>query len=144
MSVNSSFFSIVYNIWDTNDTINRKIIEYDSEEISSDRDEDEQGNKYLLCLFKALIIGGTIFCYIGCIVFWVLQFEWFVYYGGTSNCSRNQALLAIQIVLVLLLSILPPVLQSGSIFTTAIVAFYCTFLVYRGLESDMEVIMVSS
>jgi len=121
--------------YDTNDKINAKIIAYDEEEEDPDKDLDEQGNKALLCLFKALIIGGTLVFYILCIVFWVFQFQWFVYYGGAKNCSFGQAMLAIMIVLVLLLTILTPLLGTGSIFTTAIVAFYMSYLTYSALES---------
>merc|ERR1712228_1053724 len=50
--------------------------------------------------------------------------------------SFEQAMVAILIVLVLLLTILPPVLPTGSIFTTSIVSLYCTYLVYNGLEAS--------
>eukprot|EP00484_Ammonia_sp_Unknown_P018019 CAMPEP_0197026582 /NCGR_PEP_ID=MMETSP1384-20130603/6636_1 /TAXON_ID=29189 /ORGANISM="Ammonia sp." /LENGTH=445 /DNA_ID=CAMNT_0042455271 /DNA_START=210 /DNA_END=1547 /DNA_ORIENTATION=+ len=125
--------------YDTNDKINLKILKYSEEEVDPDRDLDEQGNKALLCLFKCFLIGGTAFFYALVIVFWVFQFEWFVYYGKNENgvvCSFEQAMLAINIVLVLLLSVLPPLLQTGSIFTTAIVAFYMSFLTYSALESS--------
>lgn len=125
--------------YDTNDKINDKIIAYDQEQDDPDKDLDEQGNKTLLCLFKALIIGGTLIFYSLCIVFWVFQFEWFVYYGDNTynkNCSFNQAMLAILIVLVLLLSVLTVIIQTGgSIFTTSIVSFYMSYLTYSALES---------
>eukprot|EP01084_Bolivina_argentea_P261708 442387_1 len=122
--------------YDTNDTINMKILAYDSEEVDPDKDLDEQGNKTLLCLFKMLMIGGTLVFYGITIAFWVFQFDWFVYYGGATTCSFEQAMLAILIVLVLILTILPPVLNTGSIFTTAIVSFYISYLTYSALESS--------
>merc|ERR1712217_969532 len=77
--------------------------------------------------------------YAAVVVFWVFEFEWFVYYGGASECQLNQAMLALMVVLVLILTILPPVLQNGSIFTTSLVSFYITYLTFAGLEaSDNE------
>jgi len=124
--------------WDCNEKINAKIIAYDTEEVSPDRDLDEQGNKTLLCLFKALLIGGTLCFYAVTITFWALQFEWFVYYGGAGTCSFNQAMLAICVVLSLILTVLPVAVGNGSIFTTAIVSFYITYLTYSALEGSPE------
>eukprot|EP01083_Nonionella_stella_P029923 82206_1 len=122
--------------YDTNEKINTKIINYTSEEVNPDKDLDEQGNKTLLCLFRALMIGGTLFMYSVTFIFWGFQFDWFVYWGGAANCSFEQAMLAILVVLVLILSVLPPALNSGSIFTTSIVAFYMSYLTYSALESS--------
>lgn len=131
--------------YDTNERINLQIIKYENEEQDGDNDKDEdelKGNKTLLCLYKLLIIGGTLIFYILTIIFWVFQFEWFVYEGKeyeNEKCSFNQAMLAILIILVIILSILPPVLQTGSIFTTSIVSFYMSYLVYSALESSPNV-----
>eukprot|EP00483_Globobulimina_turgida_P000284 UN00284 len=124
--------------YDTNEKINLKIIKYYGDEINPDPDLDEQGNKRLVCLFKTLMIGGTLIMYGITITFWIFQFQWFVYdtEGGPSSCSFEQAMLAILIVLCLLLTILPPVLMTGSIFTTSFVSFYISYLTYSALESS--------
>jgi len=126
--------------YDTNDKIAEKINAINSEEVSADRDEDEQGNKALLCLFQTLLVGGFFLFFAVCVVFWVFQFRWFVYYGRDEygvNCSFEQAMIAINITLVLILFILPPVVQTGgSVFTSGIVGFYMTFLTYNALETS--------
>ncbi len=85
------------------------------------------------------MIGGTLIFYGITITFWAFQFEWFVYSGGAQTCSFEQAMLAILIVLCLILTLLPPVLQQGSIFTTSIVSFYISYLTYSALESSPHI-----
>jgi len=122
----------------TNDAINDKIIRFAEDESDvPDRDLDEQGNSRLICLFQCGIISATVIFYALTITGWVFLFEWFVYVNGdASDCSFEQAMVALLIVFVLLMSILPPALQNGSVFCTSIVSIYCTYLVYNGLESS--------
>merc|ERR1711997_334017 len=47
--------------------------------------------------------------------------------------------LALMVILVLLLTVLPPLLRNGSIFTTAIVSFYISYLTFAGLEASDDV-----
>merc|ERR1719317_1331187 len=84
------------------------------------------------------MIGGTLVFFGITITFWVFQFEWFVYHGGAGNCSFNQGMLALCVVMSLILFVLPIAVGNGSIFTTGIVAFYITYLTYSALEGSPD------
>ena len=59
-----------------------------------------------------------------------------MYVDPDGGCQLNQAMLALMVVVVLVLSILPPLLRNGSIFTTAMVSFYVSYLTFAGLEAS--------
>ena len=59
-----------------------------------------------------------------------------MYVDDDGGCQLNQAMLALMVVVVLVLSILPPLLRNGSIFTTAMVSFYVSYLTFAGLEAS--------
>jgi len=123
--------------WDCNERIVEKIDSLQADGRSPDADEDEKANQRVVCCFQSLLIGGTLGIYAAIIVFWVFQFQWFVYItGDASDCTLNQAMCALMVVLVLVLSVLPPLLQNGSIFTTAIVSFYVSYLTFAALEAS--------
>jgi len=124
--------------WDTNDKIVEKIDQFQTENVNPDADLDDQGNKRLVCLFQTLIIGGTLAVYAAVITFWVFEFQWFVYLSGAKECQFEQAMLALMVVLVLILSVLPPVVQNGSLFTTSIVSFYLSYLTFAALEASPD------
>jgi len=122
--------------WDCNERIVEKIDSLQTEDRSTDADEDEVANKRLLCCFQSLLIVATLGIYAAVITFWVFQFQWFVNHGGATNCTLNQAMCALMVVLVLLLSVLTVLMPQGSVFTTAIVSFYVSYLTFAALEAS--------
>jgi len=124
--------------WDCNDRIIDKIDEMQQDGASPDADEDEVANKRMICLFQTLLFGGTAAIYAAVVTLWVFEFQWFVYIDQ-GNCQLNQAMLALMVILVLILTVLPPLLRNGSIFTTAIVSFYISYLTFAGLEASDDV-----
>jgi len=122
--------------WDCNERITQKIDDLQQDGSSPDADEDEVANKGEICLFQTLLVGGTAAIYAAVVTLWVFEFEWFVYEGGKGECRLNEAMLALMVVLVVLLTVLPPLLRNGSIFTTAIVSFYISYLTFAGLEAS--------
>ena len=62
---------------------------------------------------------------------------WFAPKG--SDCGPQKGLIAVTIVLTILITIAIPWINGGSLFTTAVVSFYCTYLLYAALESHPNV-----
>ena len=129
--------------WDCTDRINAKIEELAEDGASPDADEDDvnsgNANSKLIRCYQLALIGGTVVIYGAVITFWVFQFEWFVYYGRNefdARCGLNEAMCALMVVLVLILSVLPILVPNGSIFTSAILSFYISYLTFAGLEAS--------
>jgi hypothetical protein len=69
-----------------------------------------------------------------CITLWALMFTWF----GQKGCTTNQALISITIVAVVALNFVSIYVEHGSIFVTAIVSCYGSYLCYSGLQSNPD------
>jgi hypothetical protein len=94
--------------------------------------QTDENNKCPIGWYKCMLIAGTLIMVSVSIVLWALMFLWF----GTSGCMFNQALIALTIVAVILLNVLSLCVDHGSIFVTALVSLYCTYLCYAGLQAE--------
>lgn len=111
--------------WDINDCIVNKVNKAQDNEIENETNYNLKG-------YQCLLVFLTLILYVAIILGWVFFFQWFY---GDSSCSFNQIIIIVSIILVILATILPLILQTGSIFTTAVVSFYMTYLCYAGLSN---------
>jgi len=114
--------------WDVSDNVLFKITTLEKEQT------DERNNKQQINCYQTLLIFGTLILDISCIVLWGLMFWWF----GKSGCELNQTLITLTIIGVIVLNVMSLSVERGSVFVTAIVSFYCTYLCYSGLQSQPE------
>jgi len=100
---------------------------------NEDQDEDERShscNGYIWAL-----VGATVALYVASFTLCGLFFEW---YGDTdtSDCAEHRTLISLTIVIVILNGVISAVVGDGSLFASAVVSFYCTFLCFAALQSD--------
>jgi len=111
--------------WDCSDKLLSKI-----EGLENQTEE----NKCQIGWYKCFLIGGTLALVIICIALWGLLFWWF----GKSGCMVNQALIALTIIAVIVLNVVSLCVDHGSVFVTAIVSLYGTYLCYAGLQAEQH------
>jgi hypothetical protein len=123
-------FILVTWAWDISDMILLKI-----DNLEKERQEDGSGNKCGICCYQSLLILGTLFLILATIALWVLMFWWF----GGKGCMLNEVLIGLTIAAVIVLHLVSLCVGHGSVFVTAIVALYGTYLCYSGLsQSDSK------
>jgi len=110
---------------DLNDLLVRKINDLQNQDVETE-------TNYSLTGYKCVIITATLVLYASIITLLVYFFQWFY---PDPSCTFNQAIIAITIVLIIIATILPFVLATGSIFATAVISFYMTYLCFAGLSS---------
>jgi len=118
---------IVLLTWalDLNDLLVGKINDLQNKDVETETNCSLTG-------YKCLIITATLILYASIITLLVFFFQWFY---PDPSCTFNQAIIAITIVLIIIATILPLVLASGSIFATGVISFYMTYLCFAGLAS---------
>lgn len=92
---------------------------------------DQNDNKCKICCYQSLLVIGALFMIAVNIVLWVLMYTWF----GKSGCSLNLTLISLTIVAVVALNVVSIAVKHGSIFVTALVCLYGTYLCYAGIQS---------
>ena len=124
--------------YDVNERLINLLIKYDIDEDEyvdeqSGENNSNRAKRGMTCCIKFLLIFTTVIIYGGVITLWYFLFKWFV--QEEKSCDFSTAMIIICIILCVIITILPIVLQTSSIFTSAIVCFYVTYLVFSGLES---------
>jgi len=93
-------------------------------------------------IWAVLIIGCTILCYIGFIVGTILMYVFFTNLNVSSRCGINSAFITVNIILCFIVSVfsINPTIQKknpkAGIFPSAVVTFYCTYLVWSSISSE--------
>ena len=125
--------------YDFNDRITSKIAELDDNDAGNndDIDEDESNGSCGSTCLKLLLILFTLSFNAGVITIWVYLFRWFMF-NGRKECPFSNAMIISLIIICIIMTLLPIILKVGSIFVTAVVSFYVTYLVYAGLESQND------
>eukprot|EP00485_Elphidium_margaritaceum_P020908 CAMPEP_0202715256 /NCGR_PEP_ID=MMETSP1385-20130828/87423_1 /ASSEMBLY_ACC=CAM_ASM_000861 /TAXON_ID=933848 /ORGANISM="Elphidium margaritaceum" /LENGTH=471 /DNA_ID=CAMNT_0049376429 /DNA_START=41 /DNA_END=1456 /DNA_ORIENTATION=+ len=100
---------------------------------NADQDEDERShscNGYLW-----LLVLSSLLLYIAAFTLNGLFFRW---YGDVKvgECSTHSTLISLTIVICLINGVLSAIRGDGSFFVSAVVSFYCTFLLFAALQSD--------
>jgi hypothetical protein len=110
--------------WDCSDKMLSKI-----EGLENQTDEN---NNCQVGWYKCFLIAGTLVMIAVSITLWGLMFWWF----GKSGCMLNQALIALTVIAIIVLNVVSLCVPHGSVFVTAIVSLYGTYLCYAGLQAE--------
>lgn len=87
--------------------------------------------------FLYALLAVTIGAFAGAIALIAVSFYWFNP-SGAGDCSFNIFVMAVTILLTLAVSLgsLHPQAQNGSLFPSAVVSLYCSYLCYSALQSE--------
>jgi len=118
--------------WDVNDRIVVKINELQEEKACVNEAEQEKDLNRKIKLYQFLLVLITLIVVAAIIILCLFMFRWF---DKNSSCSFGRTILIITIVLIFISICLPPLIQTGSIFTASVVGFYMAYLCYTGLSS---------
>lgn len=84
-----------------------------------------------------VLLGVTVACYLGTICISILMFVWFNPVSA-QPCSLNVFLIVISLILVFAFSVISvhPLAKNGSLFPSAVIGVYCSYLTYSALASE--------
>merc|ERR1711924_518529 len=82
------------------------------------------------------LLGGAAALYALAITGWVLEAQWY----GADGCAPQQAIISLTIIVTLLLSIISctKIAPHGTLFTSAVVTAYATYMAYSALASHPD------